>query len=63
MGYFQVRYDSRVVNYDRKMGTSVTKWCEILLLLQHFKRLWFLFEYLFSIGQNFESTSANCVCH
>ena len=35
MGYFQVRYDSRVVNYDRRgfirLTTEITKWCQLLL--------------------------------
>ena len=33
MGYFQVRYNSRVVNYERKlfirMATDVTRYCSI----------------------------------
>ena len=42
MGYFQVRYDSRVVNYDRRGFIGSATGANVIIKLQHSEAMLFL---------------------
>ena len=55
MGYFQVRYDSRVIIYDRRAfirlatGVSVTIFGDILKGLEFFEGIGLVFGYILNL--------------